>query len=236
MAEFLDVEYSTLIYQIYKLSDNAKYTTFTISKKSGGRRIISEPFTSLKIIQQKLNQVLQSVYEPKIPVHSYILSKNIVTNSTLHLNNRYVLNIDLKDFFPSINFGRVRGMFMAKPYLCNAVVSTILAQICCFKNELPQGVPTSPIISNMICAKLDSQLRKLAVNLRCHYTRYADDITFSTSIKNFPEALAYINSIGQVEIGYELKKIVKDNGFEVNPRKIKLQIKNSRQKYRNYCK
>jgi RNA-directed DNA polymerase len=229
VAELLEIDYSRLVYHLYIVPDSRRYTTFEIPKKSGGVRRISAPATALKIIQQKLNQVLQQVYESKASVHSFVYEKSIVTNAQIHRKKKYVFNIDLKDFFPSINFGRVRGMFMAVPYELPPAVATVLAQICCFDNQLPQGAPTSPIVSNMICAKMDSQLLRLAQRQRCIYTRYADDITFSTSMPSFPTALARATSSGQVEIGAELAQIIRENGFEVNPRKVRLQTRYRRQ-------
>ena len=228
VAELLEIDDSRLVYHLYIVQPSERYTTFDIPKKSGGVRGISAPATALKIIQRKLNQVLQHVYEPKAPVHGFVYGKSIVTNAEMHRGRGYVFNVDLKDFFPSINFGRVRGMFMAVPYQLPPPVATVLAQICCFNNELPQGAPTSPIVSNMICAKMDSQLRRLAQRHRCVYTRYADDITFSTSAR-FPDALAETTSAGQVEVGGKLHRIIEENGFEINRDKVRLRTKYRRQ-------
>jgi RNA-directed DNA polymerase len=117
IADLLEVSYPRLVYHIYLVEPEKRYKTFEIPKKSGGIRLISTPITALKIIQTKLNQVLQTVYEIKPSVHGFVMGKNIVTNAQAHTKKRYVLNLDLTDFFPSINFGRVRGMFMATPYL-----------------------------------------------------------------------------------------------------------------------
>ena len=191
--------------------------TFDIPKRSGGTRKISTPITALKIIQRKLNQVLQQVYEPRPSVHSFISDHDIVSNAKKHLRREWVLNLDLKNFFPSITFPRVIGLFKKKPYEIPSPAATVLAQICCFEDKLPQGAPTSPIVSNMICAKLDNELYRLARKYKCKYTRYADDITFSTYNYDFPSALAKTNSSGQVELGDELKSIIHENWFEVNP-------------------
>src|SRR3989338_2322638 len=181
VADLLEVSDKQLIYHLYIASASERYVTFQIPKKTSGVREISAPASALKIVQQKLNQVLQSVYEPKPSVHGFTLTKSIVSNAKVHAGRKYVFNIDLKDFFPSINFGRVRGLFIGFPYNRNTAVATVLAQICCFNNQLPQGAPTSPTVSNMICAKLDAQLQQLAKRYKCTYTRYADDITFSTT-------------------------------------------------------
>jgi RNA-directed DNA polymerase len=229
VARLLEVDDSLLIYHLYIVSVAKKYTTFYIPKKSGTSREIKAPATALKIIQQKLNQVLLCIYQPKPSVHGFVPERSIVTNAKMHCSKEWVLNIDLKDFFPSINFGRVRGMFMAFPYELNESIATILAQICCFDNALPQGAPTSPIVSNMLCAKMDAQLQRLAQKHRCYYTRYADDITFSTSLRVFPYALAGITPTGKIEVGDELRRIIKENGFEINTSKVRLQKRNRRQ-------
>jgi len=231
VAALLDIEYKQLTYYLYFRKPAKQYEAFYIPKKSGGFRRINAPITPLKIIQKKLNQVLQSVYQPKAPVHSFLADRSIVTNASLHLKKKYVLNLDLENFFPSINFGRVRGLFLSTPYNLPAPVATILAQICSVENELPQGAPTSPIISNMICSKMDSKLRLLAQKYRCTYSRYADDITFSTTVPNFPVGIARYSSEhpNQIELGEELLQIIRDNGFEVNTQKTRLQTKYRKQ-------
>lgn len=229
VADLLEIELGRLYYHLYIVPQTSRYTTFDIPKKAGGVRAISAPATALKVIQRKLNQVLLDVYSPKPSVHSFVRDRSILTNAKVHSRRRNVLNIDLRDFFPSINFGRVRGLFMGKPYNLAPAASTILAQICCFNNELPQGSPASPIVSNMICGRLDSQLTGLAQHNRCDYTRYADDITFSTNLREFPPALATVNDLGQVEVGFELNHIIQENGFEINPDKVRLRHKSRRQ-------
>jgi RNA-directed DNA polymerase len=232
IADLLGISYGRLVYHIYVVKTENRYKTFEIPKKSGGIRQISTPITALKILQKKLNQVLQAVYQIKPSVHGFVNGKNIVTNAQAHAKKRYVLNIDLKDFFPSINFGRVRGMFMATPYNLHPDVATILAQICCYNNQLPQGAPTSTIITNMICAKMDSQLQRLAKDCKATYTRYADDITFSTTLPQFPNYLAYTGTEEDTEkifIGNRLLAIIHENGFEVNEQKIRLQVKGNHQ-------
>ena len=230
IAALLQVSDYQLRYHLYIHPQEKAYTAFKIAKKSGGSRAILAPKTPLKIIQRKLNQVLKSVYKPKPSTHGFVVQKSIVTNAKQHLRQRYVLNIDLKDFFPSINFGRVRGLLRSPPYSCTDEVATVLAQICCYENQLPQGAPTSPIISNMICAKLDSQLQRLAKKYQCIYTRYADDITFSTSRSRFPSHLIWFSKEAEKSIlGDELKAIIEENGFLVNESKVRLQSRYKRQ-------
>ena len=221
VAKLLDYHYSALVYQLYKVPDNKKYESFEVQKKSGGIRVITSPSPVLKLIQRRLSEILQNTYKPKPVVYGFVTGKNIVGNARRHKKKNWVLNVDLENFFPSINFGRVRGMFIGKPYNLPDSVATVLAQICCFKNVLPQGAPTSPIVSNMICAKMDSELQDLAWNCRCFFTRYADDITLSTTLSEFPVQIAKVHSLLDVEIGKEFERIIVSNGFNINPNKTR---------------
>ena len=116
VADLLDIERNHLNYHLYIFPPNRKYIKFYIPKRSGGQREINAPATALRIIQAKLNQVLQSVYRPRSSVYSFVKARNIAKNAKVHSERNYVLNVDLADFFPSITFPRVRGMFIAKPY------------------------------------------------------------------------------------------------------------------------
>lgn len=229
VADLLEINSSFLNYYLYQLPPDKKYTRCLIPKKSGGDRELSIPNDSLKIIQQKLNYILQLVYKPKSTVHGFARDKSILTNARVHLKKKYVFNIDLYDFFPSINFGRVRGMFINSPYHMDPKAATVLAQICCFNNTLPQGAPTSPVISNMICSKLDTALRRFAENQKCFYTRYADDITFSTTRSKFPQEIAKIGVDGNLVAGDELSNIINLNGFKINNSKLRMRTKRTRQ-------
>lgn len=227
LLSFTSKELSYILY-ILDGGREKQYHTFTIKKRSGGKRTISAPITALKEVQRRLNELLQIIYWEKPSVHSFLKKRSIITNATPHVHRRYIFNIDLKDFFPSINFGRVRGLFIAGPYHLNTKAATIIAQISCHENQLPQGSPCSPIISNMICAKMDSQLQKLAKKERCAYTRYADDITFSTNMPEFPANVAYWEK-GETCVGEDLKDIIKSNGFEINNDKTNFQARDMRQ-------
>lgn len=227
LANILGVSIDCLNYNAYSKVD--KYIAFTLKKKSGGERQIYTPISSLKTIQKKLNEILLCVYEIKPAVHGFVWGKSIVSNAKAHKKKRYVLNLDLQDFFPSINFGRVMGMFEATPFCFSKEIASTLAQLCCHDNQLPQGAPTSPIVSNFICRKLDSNLYKLAKDNKCTYTRYADDITFSTTLAFFPQKLALYDNEGSVLPGEELSKIIKDNHFQINSYKTRLQKKTMHQ-------
>lgn len=228
IAILLNINLKTLNYYLYKLKPEAQYESFQIQKRSGGIREIHSPISKIKEIQRNLNNILHIIYKVKPSAHGFIIKKNIVSNAKPHVGKRYVFNLDLKDFFPTIHFGRVRGMFQGKPHYLPKNIAIILAQICCYKGYLPQGAPTSPIISNMICSQLDSQLQQLAASNYCSYTRYADDMTFSTNRKIIPPEIVEKRN-GDVRVGNELEKIIERSGFKINREKVRLQERSMRQ-------
>jgi S1-C subfamily serine protease len=233
VAALLGVSDQALRYNLYASGvKESKYFRFDVRKKSGGVRPIIAPDGFIKIIQSRLHTVLQCVYEPKGVVQGFTLTKSIVSNADHLDQRRWVLNVDIAEFFPSINFGRVRGMLMASPYNLSATVATVLANICCVDNQLPQGAPTSPIIANMLCARLDAHLSRLSGAHRCSYTRYADDLTFSTDQTLFPRELAERQLIDDKLVwvpGPKLTRTIRKNGFQINLSKVRLQKYNQRQ-------
>lgn len=231
VANILEVSYSDLTYYLYRKPMQSNYREFSITKRSGGLRTICAPISPIKILQKKLNYILQLIYTPKRCVHGFINNRSVLTNAQSHVRKTVLLNIDLSDFFPSINFGRVRGMFMARPYNVKVGAATVLAQICCYDGCLPQGAPTSPVVSNMICGKLDSDLLRLSRRFRCTYTRYADDITFSTTQRRMPSSLGVIDFNEEdvcVSIGDLLRTSIESNGFNINASKIRMQRNGSK--------
>lgn len=232
LAAMLEVSDRGLRELLYGIPEARLYTSFTLPKKSGGVRVIESPVPRLKSIQRRLLRILAEIYNPKQSAHGFVLNRSINTNAMPHVRRRFVLNIDIEDFFTSINFGRVRGLFLAQPYSCTTNVATVLAQICCFNGRLPQGAPTSPIVSNMICARLDSHLSRLAYRNKCRYTRYADDITISYGKHDFPPHIAqllFVNGNESVVLGGALRRTIESNGFRINPQKTRLQRHNQRQ-------
>ena len=132
------------------------------------------------------------------------------------------INLDLLVFFPSNNFGRVRSYFIKNNYFeINDDIATILAQLTCYKGTLPQGASTSPLIANMICNIMDIRILKIAKKYRLDYTRYADDLTFSTNNKYF------LNDYDKFL--EDIKNIIHRSGFELNSKKTRLLFSNSRQ-------
>lgn len=222
-----------------------RYQTFTIKKKSGADRTIHAPVKGLKSILRALNFVLQCMYEPHEAATGFVLNKSIVDNAKKHVGHNYVYNIDLKDFFHSFDRNRVKLAFMYEPFNLNGdkePLAFLLASLCTHpleidgevKTVLPQGSPTSPTLTNILCKKLDRRLNGLAKRFGATYTRYADDITFSSPHniyndedfkKELERIIAEDNLIKkandkQVEIGPQLK---------INTDKIRLQKAGYRQ-------
>jgi RNA-directed DNA polymerase len=233
VANFLEVPYGQLLFLLYKKTETEQYYSFQIRKKSGGLRTIQKPCKGIDIIQRKLKPFFDKTYRIKAPVHGFVRGKSIITNAAMHKRQRYVLNIDLKDFYGTVNFGRVRGLLMSKPFGMGPKAASVVAQALCFQNKLPQGACTSPVVSNLIAADLDRRLVKLSNRYHCKYTRYADDITFSTNKSSFPEPLAYYDGKNPITNGTVLGKILEDTveeaGFKVNHKKVRLQIPYVRQ-------
>jgi RNA-directed DNA polymerase len=246
VAGILGFKTKKLAYILYVQPESLKYKEFVIPKKSGGTRSIAAPQGGLKFLQRRLADILQdclSEIDNNVTndeksksfdqiSHGFRRGFSIRTNAKKHRNRRYVFNVDLTDFFISINFGRVRGFFIKdKRFHLNPKVATIFAQIACFKQRLPQGSPCSPVISNLIGNILDTHLVKLAAQTGCTYTRYADDLTFSTNKRCFPQSIAtQSNDNDHVWIaGSELLRLVNYSGFEINPKKTRMQYHFSRQ-------
>ena len=148
----------------------------------------------------------------------------------LHVHRRCIVNIDLKDFFSQITFPRIRGMFLKYPFNLPSKAATVLAQIVTCDSVLPQGAPTSPIISNFICAKMDGDLWRFACKNKLRYSRYADDLTFSTNAKQLPEALGEFSLDNTFILSEKLKQIIeKRNHFFINGKKTRCMKRDARQ-------
>lgn len=239
LAQNLGVDLATLRYLLYnrKVSKINHYHTFSIAKKSGGTRIISAPKRQLKAIQ---TAVLENILN-RIPVtdsaHGFIKERSILTNAQPHIAKDIVINVDLKNFFPTISYKRVKGLFKSFGY--SEQLSVILA-LTCTQSEtdkveldgityyvqkgerfLPQGSPASPAISNLLVYKMDKRIEGLAAKLGFTYSRYADDLSFSAS-KEKEENIS--------KLLYFLKKICESEGFTVHPRKTHIMRKGNLQK------
>lgn len=240
VAALVDIKLKDLTYLLYVMKDDDKYTTFDIAKKSRGKRQICAPIKTVKSLQRKLAHRLEqcitlieaSTERKNSSSHGFRRGKSILTNASTHRNRRYVFNVDLEDFFPSITGKRIRGLLIKdKKFGFHENVATTIAHIACHKGKLPQGSPCSPVISNMVAAILDFHLTRLARDNGCVYTRYADDITFSTNKKEFPPAIAVRSELNGHDwrVGRKLQGLIKKSGFSVNSSKTRMQYKTSRQ-------
>lgn len=204
--------------KFYYANINKRYANFEIPKKIGGKRTITAPDKFLKKIQRRIDLILRLLFVPKSAAHGFLANRSIVSNAKIHVGKKYVLNIDLKDFFPSVHFGRIRAVLQLYPFRLKPEFAHVVANLCCYESKLPQGAPTSPIITNIVCQKLDYKLVQLAKETHCFFTRYADDITFSCDKARFDE-----------EFLKKLDEIVKAEGFAINEKKTRIQKRAVRQ-------
>lgn len=215
------------------------YKLFTVEKRNGKTRTLVTVDKQLKSVQRNLLQYFEKKYEVSQYAYGFVggtsnfqantkhlRTRGVVTNALVHTNKKLVISLDLEDFFPSITFPRVMGLLKSKPFDFSNKQSAILASLICLpkgiddKRGLPQGAPTSPIISNLICKKLDYQLGKMAKKYDLSYSRYADDLTISTN------NLKKINANKVISI---VKSHVERNGFRINSEKTKVMYCNQRQ-------
>lgn len=199
-------------FEFYKLYKCLKYqyTEIKIPKKSGGTRTLNLPSENLKYIQRWiLDNILYSIQCGEY-VTGFVPSKSTVDNAKVHVKKECVIGLDIKNFFPTIHFGRVKGLFQKMGYTKH--LSIVLANLCTYRKVLPQGSPASPYIANLVCRKLDYRIMKLCAKNNIDYTRYADDITIS-------------GKKGTEKFILTIKKIIQSEGFEVNNKKERVLFK-----------
>ena len=210
-----------------------RYKDFTIPKKSGGVRTISAPRGSLKMILTYLNAIFQAMYEPTDAAMGFVPGRSIADNAAVHIGKNYVFNTDLEDFFPSVHQARIWAILQKKPFSLNEELASVIAGLCCMQDPkgtldkkgkvigvLPQGSPCSPILTNIVCRNLDRRLSGLAKRFNLSYTRYADDITFSSDYNVFQEGSEFM---------HEFVQIVTGQNFQINENKTRLQKSGQRQ-------
>ncbi|PIF30638.1 RNA-directed DNA polymerase [Flavobacterium sp. 9] len=239
LAKSMQIDLKALQYLAYnrKVSKINHYHTFELEKKSGGKRKISAPKAKLKEIQTWILENILHKIPYTIEAHGFIKERSIVTNAMPHVNKDIVVNIDLKDFFPTVTHKRVKGLFHKIGY--SEEVATILSLLCTYseinettldgvtyyvqsgERKLPQGSPASPAISNMIVYKMDQKIKGLAKKLNFSYTRYADDMSFSTTEENSQNVSRLL---------FFTKKIIESEGFIIHPDKVHVMRKGMQQK------
>lgn len=203
-----------------------RFRMFHIRKKSGGLREIKAPCRQLDVILTCVNELLKSVYTPSEAAMGFTSGKSVLDNAQIHVGHNYVFNIDLKDFFPSIPQARVWKRLQLSPFNFSTEIANVLAGLCCTfdeevgRNVLPQGSPASPLLTNAICDTLDRRMRGVAKRFGLHYSRYADDMTFSSMHNVYQENGAFRQ---------EISRIIKEQGFIMNDNKTRLQKAGARQ-------
>lgn len=211
---------------INKLMNEPDYNSFSIPKKRGGHRLIQSPASNLMRLQARLNFYLQNYYHLIRPegIHGFVINPNkkekicnIVDNAKIHINRKQVLNLDLKDFFPSIQAYRVKELFVSQYFKFNEDIANALALLVTYEGKLPVGAPTSPVISNFICLELDAHLIAFCKENQINFSRYADDLTFSSNEDISKETISSIF------------EIIKKNNFEVNHKKTRLKSNQRKQ-------
>lgn len=220
----------------------SRYKSFTIKKKSGDERTILSPSPGLKALQKCLNLIFQNIYDVNTAVTGFVNGKSIIDNAVIHAGSNYIYNIDLKDFFSSIDQARIWGRLQKPPFLLNdqtdrIEIANIICALCCHKisverldskqewqivtkNVLPQGAPTSPTIANIICQQLDFYLSAVAKRFGLKYSRYADDITFSSMHNVYNKNGKFVK---------ELHRIILSQNFHIKKSKTRLQKKGFKQ-------
>lgn len=230
LADFLGIQRKTLTYVLFEARAESFYSSFDIPKKDGTLRSINASTGVLKTIQRKLTDALyeyQTLIRKENGIkanisHAFEKNKSIISNAKIHKNKRFIFCIDLNNFFNTFHFGRVFGYFLSNRYFKSPKeVAVTIAQIACYNGVLPQGAPSSPIIANLICQMLDVHVLKIAKKYKLDYTRYADDLTFSTNNKEF---------LDKKDEFYEaLKNEIDKSGFSINEEKTRLIYRDSRQ-------
>lgn len=211
--------------RVIDLSNKPLYREFSIPKKSGKERKIHAPFGNLKLLLSCVDIMIQAVHTPHHRAYGFAEGKNVVDNAKLHVGKNYVYNIDLKDFFHSFDLRRVKWGFYNPPFNFKEEREPLAYMLACLctveingKKVLPQGSPASPSLTNMLCWRLDHRLNGLAKRFGLEYSRYADDITFSSD-----------HHVYKGKFLEELKRIIHLEGLAINPKKTRLQLKDNRQ-------
>jgi len=222
LCKLLKVSYVELV----NLINHPVYNYYLIRKEKGGRRKIYAPANHLKKAQKTINYYLQAYYLCIKPsnvfgfvINPHYMGKycNIAENASVHTNKKFVLNIDLKDFFPSISAKQVKKLFSSPIFNFDEQISTAITLLTTYKGKLPTGAPTSPVISNFVCLQLDADLMQFSEANGLSYSRYADDMSFSSDCsitKDFHSGIA---------------QIIEKNGFIINEKKYRLKSSNRRQ-------
>lgn len=199
--------------------------TFRLRKKHGGYREITAPKGALRGVLQALNIVLQAYDEPTPWAYGFVCGRSVVDNARPHVGKRYILNLDLKNFFPTITRRQVADCLTAEPFGFSSLAAKLISGLATVRTKnneevLAQGFATSPTLSNFICREMDKEIASIATAQGITFTRYADDLTFSADTDILRP---------QGELVQQVKTIVERYGFRLNEEKTHLQRRGRRQ-------
>ncbi len=205
--------------ELIKIATRPHYNTFYRLKKNGKKRLIEDPNDVLQNLQDTLNDYLQAIYwlQRSEGVYGFIIvpkgddhPRNIENNARQHLHQGWLLNADLEDFFHKVTRQKILKLFQRPPFDFQQELAIILTRITCYKGRLPMGAPTSPVLSNLAFQKMDTILITYSRRKNWIYTRYVDDMSFSSK-----EQITWND--------YEpLQRMLAKKGFPFNPTKAKL--------------
>lgn len=231
LANEIGVPVALLTKRAFEMDQSHLYSSQFIRKRSGGVRLINAPFWPLANIQRRLLTLLNEIYRPSSRVMGFVPDRGIRKNALFHVGKRLILNVDLLDFFSSIHAGRIRRRLMARPYSLTDDVATTIAKLCTLNDRLPTGAPTSPVLSNIVMSSLDGALTSFARENGSFYTRYADDLTFSTNRAHFPQAMVrrLDGDVASISVGVALGELIQEHGFQVQPSKTRVMNRDMRQ-------
>lgn len=198
-------------YTIYQLShySDKYYKTFEIPKKSGGKRTICQPSKKLKGLQSWILVNILNKIQVSPSCKGFRKGSSTLDNALPHIGANTILNLDLKDFFPTVTTKQVYNVFKTIGY--NKLIATVFTNICTYKDMLPQGSPCSPMLANLIAWTLDLRIQGYVGRRGISYTRYADDLSFSG-----------LNPSKVVKIIPMIKTIIDDENFVVNHKKTRI--------------
>jgi retron-type reverse transcriptase len=219
LLKFLSISDKELNY--LSLHSRRLYRSRLLPKRSGGFRLLEAPNDRLKHIHRMLLSTFEKIYVPRNSVHGFTKGRSVMSNAAVHQKRPFLLNIDLKNYFETITFKRVRGLLQSLGV--SLEVANVISRLTVTNNRLPQGAPTSPILANMVSFSLDVELHNFAKKNNMRYTRYADDISlssFTQPICLFKERELKTRKLTVEDLSEELVSIISGNGFTLNEDKL----------------
>ena len=190
------------------------YHCYSIPKKNGGKRKISEPLPNLKDIQRWILDYILYSFEVSPYAKAYIKGKSIKDNVRFHRRQKKVLSLDIKDFYDHLTDWMVYQLFLSAGY--SEAVGMMLTNLCCLEGSLPQGAPTSAALSNILMRSFDYKVGEFCKKSKIRFTRYADDMTFS-------------GDFNELKIISFVKKNLKELQLSINEKKTRVRKQGQQQ-------